>query len=124
MTLEEVNSLTERIKKIKDDIEEKYGKRIKEINQKMKDLQNLEGKSKQYIEDQYKKLELQLQEIVDAQTKKLKEITEQTTKSISDKITLTTATAAQNIACRFGVPVEVLDKAVDVIKESIKKKIK
>ena len=59
MKLNDINQKLLEVTETAKKIEEKYGKRIKEINQKMEDLQNLEGKSKQYIEDQRKKLEAQ-----------------------------------------------------------------
>lgn len=124
MKLSELYDLLAKINTTVDEINEKYSKKISDIQKKMDDLKNMQGKSKQYVEDQQKKLEKQLNEIIDQQTKKIKEFADSTNKSINDKITLVGVNAAQNIASKFGVPAEIMDAAVDAIKKTLKDKIK
>ena len=97
MKLEDIIKKLDEVTKTAKEIEEKYGKRIEEINQKMEDLQNLEGKSKQYIEDQRKKLEAQLQEIINAQTERVQKYVNEVTNNLKAKITMLGVETAQNI---------------------------
>ena len=128
MKLEDIIKKLDEVTKTAKEIEEKYGKRIEEINQKMEDLQNLEGKSKQYIEDQRKKLEAQLQEIINAQTERVQKYVNEVTNNLKAKITMLGVETAQNILTRIGVPVSTLEPIIkaakDAYKETIKKQIK
>lgn len=124
MKLNDINQKLLEVTETAKKIEEKYGKRIKEINQKMEDLQNPEGKSKQYIEDQRKKLEAQLQEIIDAQTERVQKYVNEVTNNLKAKITMLSVETAQNILTRLGAPVSVFEPLIDAAKKAYKEAIK
>jgi F0F1-type ATP synthase membrane subunit b/b' len=124
MKLDEITNKLASIGETAKEIEEKYGKRIEEINQKMEELNNLKGKSKQYIEDQQKKLEAQLQEIIDAQTKRVQTYVDKVTKDLTAKITMLGVETAQNLLTRLGVPVSTLEPIIAAAKKAYKEAIK
>ena len=124
MKLDEITNKLASIGETAKKIEEKYGKRIEEINQKMEELNNLKGKSKQYIEDQQKKLEAQLQEIIDAQTERVQKYVDKVTKDLTAKITMLGVETAQNLLTRIGVPVSTLEPIIDAAKKAYKEAIK
>ena len=116
------NMLTSAIENV-NKIKANYGSKIEKIQEQINNLNNLEGKSQQYIEDQKKKLEAQIDEIKSNLDQKAKQFAEDLQNKITQQITLFGTTLVQNQLSRLGID---MSSAIDIAQKALKeaKKLK
>lgn len=104
MKIDEIAKLIKTINDTKAEIEKQYGEKIKEINTKIEELQsNSKGRSKQYVKDQKSKLQIELDEIIEAQKVKLTQFGEELTNKLANTQAKAVYDIAKNTAARLGI---------------------
>lgn len=125
MTIDDLYNMLNSAKDNVEKIKANYGSKIEKIQEQINNLNNLEGKSQQYIEDQKKKLEAQIDEIKSNLEQKAKQFAEDLQNKITQQITLFGTTLVQNQLSRLGVDLStVIDTAQKALKEAQKLKNK
>ena len=123
-TLKTVNKYNDILSSIKDD----YEKELKKIQEKTAKLQSSIDSSKEYIELQIQKLQLELDELTEAINKEIESIVDQANKYIDKKINELSKSATKGFCSKLGLPPEsedlvkstMVDPVITPLKETLK----
>lgn len=108
MTIPEITEIvTTNINKV-NEMREKYGNKIKELQDKIEELDNMTGKSQQYIDTQKKKIEREISEITDAMNAKVDELTKRISDWGTQQMTIMSTKLIATLSARFGVPIDLI----------------
>lgn len=122
-TIDDYNRM---LNSIKDDYENEL-KKLQEFTEKIKVEKD---SSKEHIDIQIQKKQIELNELIDGLNKKIESIAEQISKYIEKKLNELSESASKGLCCKTGLPPEskdivkpIVDQTINPLKESLKIKI-
>lgn len=116
--------------RILNSIKEDYENELKKIQEFTEKIKEKPDSSREHIEMQVQKKQIELNELIAGLNKKMESIAEQVSKYIEKKLNELSESASKGLCCKAGLPPEskdvvkpIVDQTINPLKESLKIKI-